>query len=170
MCAHGGVRRRTLPGAAGSGRYTSQRILIGDQGFCGARSQSERARRVCVAGTLSISSPLGQRAWEGVGGRFKTVHHRRGGATRRVQRLPMNERGAILRGVYPLGRYQLSTINYHRRTPPPYATAVPRGGLWEFRRAVTGFLSGISAPDTLGLGPRSNVCECVNRPQINGRI
>ena len=46
ICAHGGVRRRILPGAAGSGRYTSQRILIRDRGFCGARSQSERARRV----------------------------------------------------------------------------------------------------------------------------
>ena len=46
MYAHGGVRRRALPGAAGPGRYTSQRILIRDQGFCGARSQSERARRV----------------------------------------------------------------------------------------------------------------------------
>jgi hypothetical protein len=71
---HGGARRRALPGG-GSGRYTSQRILIEDQGFCGRRSPSERAP--CLAGTLSISSPLGQRAREGVGGHTKTVRHRR---------------------------------------------------------------------------------------------
>ena len=73
---HGGVRRRALPGG-GPGRYTSQRTLVEDQGFCGRRSSLERAP--CLAGTPSISSPLGQRAWEGVGGHTKTFRHRRGG-------------------------------------------------------------------------------------------
>ena len=119
MNDHGGVRRRALPGG-GSGGYTSQRILIEDQGFCGRRSPSERAP--CLAGTLSISSPLGQRAWEGVGGHTKTVRHRRGG----FRDCPMNARGAILREITHWYRSNSnSNSNHDARGFLPCSTAAP---------------------------------------------
>ena len=64
LTEHGGVRRRDLPGG-GPGGCTSQRVWSKTRvSVAGAHGQSARA---VSAGTLSISSPQGQSAWEGVG-------------------------------------------------------------------------------------------------------
>ena len=47
-------------------------------------------------------------------GRSREPLKNRPSPTSRVQRLPMNERGAILRGVYPLGRYQRINVSTGR--------------------------------------------------------